>query len=78
MARVRGNVEIEDTHVQAIMDRYGVRTKTEAGELGLRHVAGQPLTGEQALGMRGAHAVTEPPSDANPQRGGPSSRSRAR
>jgi Arc/MetJ family transcription regulator len=31
------------------MDRYGVRTKTEAVDLALRHLAGQPMTREEAL-----------------------------
>lgn len=41
MARTRTNIEIEDTFVETIMDRYRVRTKTEAVELALRHLAGQ-------------------------------------
>ena len=40
MSKVRTNVEIEDAYVQAIMDRYGVRTKTAAIDLALRHLAG--------------------------------------
>jgi len=67
MSRVRTNIEIEDTYIQAVMDRYGIRTKTEAVELALRHLAGQPMTREQALAMRGAHAMAEPPADARPQ-----------
>ncbi|MGI8900486.1 MAG: type II toxin-antitoxin system VapB family antitoxin [Nocardioides sp.] len=63
MSRVRTNIEIEDVYVQTIMDRYGVRTKTEAVELALRHLAGQPMTRAEALGMRGAHAIDEPPAD---------------
>lgn len=63
MSRVRTNIEIEETYVNAIMDRYGVRTKTEAVELALRHLAGQPMTRKQALAMRGAHAIDEPPPD---------------
>jgi Arc/MetJ family transcription regulator len=66
MARARTNIEIEDAYVEAIMDRFGVRTKTEAVELALRHLAGQPLTREQALAMRGAHAIGELPPDAPP------------
>ena len=66
MARARTNIEIEDSYVEAIMDRFGVRTKTEAVELALRHLAGQPLTREQALAMRGAHAIGELPPDAPP------------
>ena len=67
MSRVRTNIEIEDVYVQTIMDRYGVQTKTEAVELALRHLAGQPMTREQALGMRGAHAIDEPPADLSPR-----------
>lgn len=67
MSRVRTNIEIEDTYVQAIMDRYGVRTKTEAVELALRHLAGQPMTRDEALAMRGSHAILEPPADAQPR-----------
>lgn len=63
MSRVRTNIEIEDDHVQAIMERYGVRTKTEAVDLALRHLAGQPMTREQALSMRGAHAIADIPAD---------------
>lgn len=67
MSRVRTNIEIEDTYVREIMSRYGVRTKTEAVELALRHLAGQPMTREEALAMRGANAIAEPPADARPR-----------
>lgn len=67
MSKVRTNIEIEDIYVQAIMDRYGVRTKTEAVDLALRHLAGQPMTREEALAMRGAHAMDESPADAQPR-----------
>ena len=59
MARVRTSVAIEDDYVQAIMDRFGVRTKTDAVDLALRHLAGQPMTREEALAMRGAHALDD-------------------
>lgn len=67
MARMRTNIEIEDDYVRAIMDRYGVHTKTEAVELALRHLAGQPMTREQALAMRGARAIDDVPVDASPR-----------
>jgi Arc/MetJ family transcription regulator len=66
MAKVRTNIEIEDSYVQAVMDRYGVRTKTEAVDLALRHLAGQPMTREEALAMRGARAIGETPSEVAP------------
>jgi Arc/MetJ family transcription regulator len=67
MSRVRTNIEIEDAYVKAIMDRYGVHTKTEAVDLALRHLAGQPMTREEALEMRGAHALGEIPVDTAPR-----------
>jgi len=66
MGRVRTNIEIEDTYLQTIMDRYRLRTKTEAVDLALRHLAGQPMTREEALAMHGAHAIGKVPSDAGP------------
>lgn len=66
MSRVRTNIEIEDDYVQAIMDRYGLRTKTEAVELALRHLAGQPMTRDEALAMRGTRAIGKVPNDTRP------------
>ncbi len=67
MSRVRTNIEIEDTYLQVVMDRYGLGTKTEAVDLALRHLAGQPMTREEALAMRGAHAIDELPADTPPR-----------
>ena len=67
MSTMRTNIEIEDTYVQAIIARYGVRTKTAAVDLALRHLAGQPMTRDEALGMQGAHAIAEPPADVPPR-----------
>ena len=66
MARSRTNIEIEDSHVETIKERYDVHTKTEAVALALRHLAGQPMTREQALAMRGAGALGNAPEDAPP------------
>lgn len=70
MAKVRTNIEIEDSYVEAIKSRYGVHTKTEAVDLALRHLAGQPMTRKQALAMRGAHAIGDIPADSNPHGAG--------
>jgi Arc/MetJ family transcription regulator len=67
VSKVRMTLEIEDTYVQAIMNRYRVRTKTEAVDLALRHLAGQPMTREEALAMRGANAIAAPTADAQPR-----------
>jgi Arc/MetJ family transcription regulator len=67
MTAVRTNIEIEDDYVQAIMDRYGVRTKTAAVDLALRHLAGQPMTLDEARAMHGAHAIWEIPADVPPR-----------
>jgi len=42
MSRLRTNIGIDHTYVQAIIERYGLRTKTEAVDLALRHLARQP------------------------------------
>jgi Arc/MetJ family transcription regulator len=68
MSRVRTNIEIDDTYVHTIMDRYGLRTKTEAVDLALRHLAGQPMTRDEALAMRGARAIGKMPADTGPSR----------
>lgn len=66
MGRVRTNIEIDDDYLQAVMDRYGLRTKTEAVDLALRHLAGQPMTREEALAMRGARSIGAIPTDTRP------------
>ncbi len=66
MAKVRTNIEIEDDYVRVIMDRYGVHTKTDAVDLALRHLAGQPMAREEALALRGAQAIAEIPADVAP------------
>ena len=66
MSRVRTNIEIEETYLRAVMDRYGLRTKTEAVDLALRHLAGQPMTREEALAMEGAHAIGDIFDDSPP------------
>jgi Arc/MetJ family transcription regulator len=66
MGTVRTNIEIEDTYVRAIMARFGLRTKTAAVDLALRHLAGQPMTREEALEMGGARAIAELPADVPP------------
>ncbi len=68
MGRARTNIEIDEGYVRTIMDRYGVHTKTEAVDLALRHLAGQPMTRAEALAMRGANAIDAVPQDAPPSR----------
>lgn len=66
MARVRTNIELEDELVQAVMTRYALRTKTEAVDLALRHLAGQPMSREEALSMHGVRAMNDVPPDRPP------------
>ena len=67
MSRSRTNIEIDDHFVKAVMERFGVKTKTEAVDLALRHLAGQPMNRDEALAMRGAGAVGELPADVGPE-----------
>jgi len=66
MARTRTNIEIENSYVATIMDRFGVHTKTEAVDLALRHLAGRRVTRDEALAMRGSEAIGEIPADTGP------------
>lgn len=67
MSRVRTNIEIEDDYVQAVMHRYHLRTKTEAVDLALRKLAGEPMTLGEALAMEGSHSIGEVPPDRPPR-----------
>lgn len=66
MARQRTNIEIEEDYLEVVMRRYGVTTKTEAVDLALRHLAGQPMSREEALSMYGANALGPLPEDRGP------------
>jgi len=66
MSKVRTNIEIESDYLRTIMDRYGIHTKTEAVDLALRNLAGQPMTHQEALAMRGSRAIDTIPSDSGP------------
>jgi len=66
MTKTRTNIEIENQYLETIMDRFGVRTKTEAVDLALRHLAGQPMTRDEALAMRGSKAIDKVPADTGP------------
>jgi len=69
MAKVRTNIEIEDSYVRAIMRRYHLRTKTEVVDLALRRLAAEPMTKAEAMGMRGSHSIGEVPRDEPPADG---------
>ncbi|MDD9206929.1 type II toxin-antitoxin system VapB family antitoxin [Georgenia sp. 10Sc9-8] len=62
MARVRTTIELEETYLETTMKRYMVRTATEV-DLALRHLAGQPMSRQEALAMRGTHAIADLPAD---------------
>jgi Arc/MetJ family transcription regulator len=62
----RTNIEISEELLDIVMNRYGIRTKTEAVDAALRHLAGRPLTTEEILDMRGARLVDRLPDDTQP------------
>jgi Arc/MetJ family transcription regulator len=67
MSRTRTNIEIDDDAVAEVMERYGLRTKREAVDLALRRLAGEPMTREEALAMRGRRAIGRVPEDTRPE-----------
>jgi Arc/MetJ family transcription regulator len=50
----RTNVDIDEQLVQRVMRRYGLRTKRSAIDLALRRLDVEPMSGEEALAMRGS------------------------
>lgn len=62
----RTNIDIDEELIARVMARLGVHTKKEAVDLALRYLAGQPMTIDEALEMRGAHAIGTPPTDTGP------------
>jgi len=63
---MRTNINLDDELLEVVMRRFGVHTKTEAVDLALRHVAGQPLTIAEAMAMRGARAIDTIADDTRP------------
>ena len=66
MTRTRTNIRLQDEKVAIIMRRFGLRTKTEAVDLALDRLAGEPMTREEALAMEGRHAIESIPEDTRP------------
>jgi Arc/MetJ family transcription regulator len=64
--RKRTNIEVEEGLLQAVMFRYRLKTQTEAVDLALRRLVGQPMTREEALAMEGARAIDSIPPDQPP------------
>ena len=62
----RTNIDIDDDLLEIVMRRYGLHTKTEAVDMALRHLAGQPMTTEEILAMRGSFSIGEVPPDPGP------------
>lgn len=67
MGRTRTNIEIDDDAVQRVMDRYGLRTKTEAVDLALRSLGGRYMTREEMLSYAGANLIGDVPEDRGPR-----------
>jgi Arc/MetJ family transcription regulator len=67
MGRIRTNIEIDEWAVHRVMEMYGLRTKTEAVDLALKNLAGQPMTREEKLAMEGAFPDIEAVPDQPPR-----------
>lgn len=51
---MRTNIDVDERLVREVMRRYRLRTKREAVDLALRRLAGDSLTKEEALALRGS------------------------
>lgn len=59
----RTNIDIDDALVEIVMVRYQLKTKREAVDYALRHLAGQPMIKEEAMAMFGSMPDFEVPVD---------------
>ena len=59
----RTNIDLDDELVHRVMVRYQLSTKREAVDYALRHLAGQPMTTAEALGMAGSIPDFDVPRD---------------
>lgn len=50
----RTNIDIDETAVRAVMERFHLTTKREAVNFALRSLAAEPFTVEEARAMRGS------------------------
>lgn len=67
MPRTRTNIEIDDDAVRRVMERYELRTKTEAVDRALRWLGGMPMAREEALEMFGSDPEATAPKDEGPR-----------
>ena len=65
-SKTRITIEIDDELLAQTMRRCGIHTKTEAVDLALRCLAGEPMTTTEALDMRGARAIDVVPPETGP------------
>ena len=54
-------IAVDVGHVETIMNRFGLKTNSDAVDLALRHLAEQPMTCDEALAMRGSRSFDEVP-----------------
>ena len=59
----RTNIDIDDELVHRVMVHYHLKTKREAVDYALRHLAGQPMTREEMIAMAGTMPDFEIPED---------------
>jgi Arc/MetJ family transcription regulator len=59
----RTNIEIDDELIDIVMVRYHLKTKREAVDYALRHLAGQPMTRREMLEMCGSMPDFQVPED---------------
>ena len=59
----RTNIDVNDELVEIVMMRYQLKTKREAVDYALRHLAGMPMAKEEAMAMFGSMPNFEVPED---------------
>jgi Arc/MetJ family transcription regulator len=63
MSFTRTNIEIDDRAVEAVMRKYDLKTKRDAVNMALRHVAGHPMTKDEILATVGTGVFGDVPGE---------------
>lgn len=71
MGYVRTNIELDEVALSTVMERFDLKTKREAVNMALRHVAGHPMTPEEILDVLGTGVFGNVPNEGYTLEGEP-------
>ncbi len=71
MNYIRTNIEIDADALESVMKQFNLKTKREAVNMALRHVAGHPMSKEEILATLGTGIFGDVPNEGYDLKGNP-------